>query len=105
MQSAPRCGFTVVGADGVITSWDYADHVTLHTGARPEGEAIPVDVLPPAERDHLAYLIDKLDRGAPVEGPSSWEISRAGQQIVDAAVASAQRRATVPLAELAGSRR
>lgn len=105
VQSAPRCGFTVVGAAGVITSWDYADHVTLHTAGRPGGAAIPVDVLPPAERDHLAYLIDRLDRAAPVEGPSSCGISRAGQQVVDAAVASAHRRATVPLAELAGSPR
>jgi glucose-fructose oxidoreductase len=99
VQSAPRCGFTVVGTAGVITSWDYADHVTLHTAQRPEGSAVPVDVLAPAERDHLGFLIDALERGVPVEGPSSSDISRAGQQIVDAAVASARRRTTVPLAE------
>jgi len=105
VQSAPRCGFTVVGTAGVITSWDYADHITLHTEDRPAGAAIPVDVLAAAERDHLGYLIDRLERDVPIEGPSSWEISRAGQQIVDAAVASAARRTTVPLAELAGSLR
>lgn len=103
VQSAPRCGFTVVGAAGVITSWDYADHVTLHTAARPHGVAVPVDVLAPAERDHLSFLIDALERDVPIDGPSSWGVSRAGQQIVDAAVASAHRRTTVSLAEFSGA--
>jgi glucose-fructose oxidoreductase len=97
VQSAPRCGFTVVGSAGALTSWDYAEAVTLHTDARPEGEPVPVDVPGPAERDHLGLLVDALDRGVPVTGPSSWEISRAGQRIVDAAVLSARLREPVPL--------
>jgi len=97
VQSAPRCGFTVVGSAGVITSWDYADHVTLHTTVDPEGVPIPVDVLAPVERDHLGFLIDSLERDVPIEGPSSWEISRAGQRIVDAAIASAHGRTAVSL--------
>jgi predicted dehydrogenase len=98
VQSAPRCGFTVVGSAGAITSWDYTDTVTLHTAARPAGVPIPVDVLPEAERDHLGWLVDALDRDIPVAGPSSAGISRAGQQIVDAAVLSAQLRTPVSLA-------
>jgi predicted dehydrogenase len=97
VQSAPRCGFTVVGAAGVITSWDYADAVTVHTADRPGGEPVPVDVPPPAERDHLGLLVDALDRGVPVTGPSSWQTSRAGQRIVDAAVLSAHLREPVAL--------
>jgi len=97
VQSAPPCGFTAIGSAGVITSWDYTDHVTLHTAEQPTGHMVPVDVLPLNERDHLGLLVDALERGVPVTGPSSWEISRAGQQIVDAAVCSAQTGRSAPL--------
>jgi len=43
------------------------------------------------------FLIDSLERDVPIEGPSSWEISRAGQRIVDAAIASAHGRTAVSL--------
>lgn len=103
VQSAPRCGFIVIGSEGVITSWDYAETITLHTAARPEGEPVAVDVLPAAERDHLGLLIDALERDVPVTGPSSWSISRAGQQIVDAAILSARLRTPVSLADVAAA--
>jgi len=60
VQSAPRCGFTVVGSAGVITSWDYADHVTLHTTVDPEGVPIPVDVLTFLEGE-FSFAMDPND--------------------------------------------
>jgi len=102
VQSAPRCGFTVVGSAGAITSWDYAETVTLYTAACPPGKPVAVDVLPQAERDHLSFLIDALEREIPIAGPSSWGISRAGQQIVDAAILSARLRTPVALADTVG---
>jgi predicted dehydrogenase len=89
IQPYPRCGFVVVGSSGTISSEDYAPAVQLQTRHEPRPTAVPVDDLPSAERGGLAFLIDRLQTGAPIDGPSSWELSRKGQQIVDAAVLSA----------------
>jgi glucose-fructose oxidoreductase len=97
VQPYPRCGFVVVGTSGAISSEDYAPAVRLQTREAPEPTAVPVDDLPPAERGGLAFLIDRLRTGAPVDGPSSWELSRKGQQIVDAAVLSATSGEIVPI--------
>jgi glucose-fructose oxidoreductase len=88
VQPYPRCGFVVVGSAGTILSEDYAPEIHLQTVAEPTPSPVPVDQVPEAERGGLAFLIDRLQRGAPVDGPSSWELSRKGQQIVDAAALS-----------------
>ena len=88
VQPYPRCGFVIVGRDGTILSEDYAPEVQLQTTAEPRPRAVPVDELADAERGGLAFLLDRLETGVPIDGPSSWELSRKGQQIVDAAVLS-----------------
>jgi predicted dehydrogenase len=97
VQPEPRCGFVVRGSDGDLSSWDYDDHVTLRTRARPEGERIPAP--PPAfPRDNpVAYVLDCLGRGAEIEGPLSVAVSRLGQEIVDAAIESARSGRAVAL--------
>jgi predicted dehydrogenase len=97
VQPYPRCGFVIVGTDGAILSEDYAPEVRLQTTTEPSPRAVPVDDLPDAERGGLAFLIDRLQTGAPVDGPSSWELSRKGQQIVDAAVLSVASGETVTI--------
>jgi hypothetical protein len=47
----------------------------------------------------VQYLLSCLDKGVPLEGPVSLPISRIGQEIVDAAVRSAERGRTVALAK------
>jgi glucose-fructose oxidoreductase len=96
-QPYPHCGFIVVGTEGTIASFDYADHVSVQTLERPEGYAIPVDVL--AERDTcaVANLIDALDSGTALDGPISPLTSRAAQRIVDAAVVSVRDKTTITL--------
>jgi predicted dehydrogenase len=84
-QPYPRCGFTVVGTSGTILSEDYASHVWVQTRNDEAPRAVPVDAIPLGESSATAYLIEALESGAPVIGPSSWELSRAGQEIVDAA--------------------
>ena len=37
-QPQPKCGFVFVGSDGTISSYDYEDHVTVQTRARPDGD-------------------------------------------------------------------
>lgn len=91
IQPYPRCGFVVVGEQGTILSEDYAEVVKVQTVNDPSPSDVRVDERTLANSGGLAYLIDRLERGLPIEGPSSWEISRAGQVIVDAAIASSRR--------------
>ena len=46
----------------------------------------------------MQYLLHCLDKNVPLEGPVSLAISRIGQEIVDAAVKSAQLKKAVKLA-------
>jgi predicted dehydrogenase len=103
IQPYPRCGFVIVGSSGTISSEDYAPAVQLQTRREPRPTAVPVDDLPSAERGGLAFLIDRLQTGAPIDGPSSWELSRKGQQIVDAALLSATSGEIVTIDSGAGA--
>jgi len=100
-QPAPRCGFVVVGTDGTITSWDYAEHVTLQTHEIPEGTEVPVDVIPDHESGGLANFVWCLTEHAALDGPLSAEISLAGQRIVQAAIRSVETGTTIELENLA----
>jgi len=96
-QPQPRCGFVVAGTGGTVSSYDYDPHVRLQTRAHPEGVDVPAGGPPAHERSALANLVHALDTGKALAGPISPSISRVGQQVVDAAVASADRRAPVRL--------
>ena len=48
----------------------------------------------------MHYVLDRLEKNLPMEGPLSPEMSRVGQQIVDTAVKSAAEKRTVPLVDL-----
>jgi predicted dehydrogenase len=93
----PRCGFVIVGTEGTVASWDYADHLTVQTRARPEGYLEPTDPPAPPCRNPVEYMLHCLETATPITGPLSPEISRIGQQIVDTALASAQRKCTLLL--------
>ncbi len=98
-QPQPRCGFVIVGSEGTIGSWDYAESVRVQTRRQPEGFDVPVDTLTAPLRNPVEYFIHCLDCGVEVEGPLSPAISRIGQQIVDTAVRSAREQRVVPLVE------
>ncbi|MHC4995573.1 MAG: Gfo/Idh/MocA family protein [Planctomycetota bacterium] len=94
-QPQPKCGFVVRGTDGTISSYDYEPIVRVQTRERPEGYEHPVDELPEGERNAIEYVIGRLERGEPIEGPLAPSVSRIGQQIVDAAIRSAEQKKTV----------
>lgn len=96
-QPQPRCGFVLAGRKGTIATYDYAPSIRVQTAEKPEGYDVPSDALPPGFRNPIEYVLRCLDRGQPVEGPLSPEISRIGQQIVDTAFQSAQEKRAVPL--------
>lgn len=97
-QPQPKCGFTVVGRSGTITSYDYEATIRIQTAEHPEGREVSADPLGPPMQNPVQYMVDCIARGVPVEGPLSPSISRIGQEIVDAAVTSAAEKRTVALA-------
>ncbi len=98
-QPQPKCGFTIVGTEGTISSYDYEPTLRLQTKSHPMASDLPVDVLSPPHQDPVQYFLDCLERGVEVDGPLSPAISRIGQQIVDTAAASAARKRSLPLLE------
>ncbi len=96
-QPEPRCGFVVSGSEGTLSSWDYDDHVTLRTRARPAGERIPAPRPAAPNHNPVSYVLDCLEHDRPIEGPLSAAVSRLGQEIVDAALESARTGRAVVL--------
>lgn len=97
LQPQPKCGFVIVGSQGTISSYDFEPTVRLQTPAYPEGKDVAVDPLKPPYQNPVQYVIDCLENERPIEGPLSVEMSRVGQQIVDAAVVSALDKRTVKI--------
>jgi predicted dehydrogenase len=97
IQPQPRCGFVFVGAEGTIASWDYADHVTLQTRARPEPHPVPADPLPPGRRNAVEYVLGCIENGDALVGPLDPAVSLTGQRIVDTAARSAREKRTLRL--------
>ena len=96
-QPQPKCGFVLNGTEGTISSYDMEPTVRVQTRDCPAGRDVAVDLLESPHQNPVQYVIDCLETGAPVEGPLSPEISRLGQQIIDAAQESARQKKTVCL--------
>ena len=96
-QPQPKCGFVLRGSEGTISSYDYESTIRLQTHEHPSGVEVPAEPLSFPNSNPIEYFLDRLDHDEPVTGPLSVEISRIGQQIVDAAVRSAQTGQTVML--------
>lgn len=97
IQPQPKCGFVLVGTDGTISSYDYEDHVTVQTRARPEPTPVPADPLPEGRRDPIEYVLGCIERGEPLAGPLDPALSLTAQRIVDTAARSAREKRTLGL--------
>jgi glucose-fructose oxidoreductase len=97
LQPQPKCGFVFVGTDGTISSYDYEDHVTIQTRARPEATAVPATPLPAGARNGIEYVLGRIAAGKPVEGPLDPELCLTAQRIVDTAARSAREKRTLAL--------
>jgi predicted dehydrogenase len=93
----PTCGFVFVGTDGTIASPDYAKHVTIQTRKQPNQTAVPVDPQPVGRRNGIEYMLDRIVKGQPIEGPLSPDLCLTAQRIVDTAAKSAQEKRTLSL--------
>jgi glucose-fructose oxidoreductase len=97
LQTQPKCGFVLVGANGTVSSYDYDDHVTLQIRKQPRQTPVPVDPLPAGRRGPIDYMLDRIARGASIDGPLDPALSLIGQRIIDSAMLSAARKCSVPL--------
>jgi glucose-fructose oxidoreductase len=97
IQPQPRCGFVIAGTDGTVSSYDYDDYVTVQTRRRPRPYRVGASNPKAPHQNPVQYLLHRLAKKEPLEGPVSIPISRIGQEIVDAAAKSAQLRRTVRL--------
>lgn len=97
IQPQPKCGFVVVGSDGTIASYDYEDHVSVQTRAKPEPTRVPVDALPAGKTNPIEYVLGCLGRDEPVAGPLAPDLCLTAQRIVDTAALSAEQKRTLAL--------
>jgi predicted dehydrogenase len=97
IQPQPKCGFVVAGTEGTVSTYDYDDHVTVQTRKKSKPHRMAAVATPPPHQNPVQYLIHCLEKDVPLEGPVALEISRIGQEIVDAAVRSAKSKRTVRL--------
>ena len=96
-QPQPKCGFTFVGTDGTLTSYDYEDHVTVQTRARPEAHPIAIDPLPEGERNGIEYVLGRIARDEPIDGPLAPDLCLVAQRIVDTAARASREKRTLAL--------
>jgi predicted dehydrogenase len=97
IQPQPKCGFILVGTEGTIASWDYADQLMVQTRANPEPHPIAAEPLPAGERNAIEYVLGRIAGGKPLEGPLDPAVSLIGQRIVDTAAQSAREKRTLAL--------
>ena len=97
IQPQPKCGFVFVGTEGTLSSYDYDDHITVQTRARPEPHRIAADPLPAGQGNAIDYVLGCIARGEALAGPLDPAISLTGQRIVDTAAQSAREKRTLPL--------
>jgi glucose-fructose oxidoreductase len=98
IQPQPKCGFVILGTEGSVSSYDYDDYVTVQTRKKPLPHVVAAPATKAPHQNPVQYLLHCLDKNVPLEGPVSLPISRIGQEIVDAAVKSAQLKKAVKLA-------
>ena len=97
IQPQPKCGFVIAGTEGTISTYDYESFVTVQKRKKPRPYRVAAPPLRAPEQNPVQYFIHCLDNGRSPQGPVSIRISRIGQEIVDAAVTSARKKATVQL--------
>jgi predicted dehydrogenase len=93
----PTCGFVLVGTDGTIGSPDYATHITVQTRKEPNQTGVPVDKQPVGRRNGIEYMLDRIAKDQPIEGPLSPDLCLTAQRIVDTAAESARQKRTLAL--------
>ncbi len=96
-QPQPKCGFVICGTDGTIASYDFEDSVRIQDRNNPQGYDVENDPMLAPHDEPVNHFLHCCRTGEPFHGPSNVDISRIGQQIVDAAYESAQTKRAVSI--------
>lgn len=96
-QPQPKCGFVIVGARGTISSYDGEPQIGVQTKEHQEIKNIAVDVLEKPYRNPVEYVLHCKEKGVPISGPLDPSLCYTAQRILDTAVESNKKRATLEL--------
>jgi hypothetical protein len=66
-------------------------------GIRSAPEWVPAETLPSGRRGATDYMVDRIRRDLPIDGPLAPELSLVGQRMIDTARASAKAKRTLAL--------
>jgi predicted dehydrogenase len=101
LPPAQRLGNEIYGMKGSIvgTSIRKLGGPPVPRGSQSPGEPIRIDPLPPERSEPIAYMVDRLRAGQPLDGPSALDINVAVQEVLEAAKISVKtgRAVTLPL--------
>ena len=67
----------------------------LLRGGQPE--IVPVDEPKPGRRGVIDYMVERIRKDLPIDGPLSPETALVGQRILDTALAAAKAKRTLAL--------
>jgi predicted dehydrogenase len=102
LPPAERLGSEIYGLKGSIVGTSIHKSGGARTpggsrGARQEGEPLSVPPLPPERSEPIAYMVDRLRRNQPLDGPSTLDLNVAVQEVLEAAKISAKSGRAVAL--------
>jgi predicted dehydrogenase len=82
LPPAPRSARQIYGTNGSI--------VGNEIYKSRSGEPLPVSPLPPERAEPIAYMVDRIRHGQPLDGPSALDLNVAVQEVLEAAKISAK---------------
>lgn len=92
MPPAQRAGNEIYGTTGSIVG-----SAKRRVGGPPAGEPIEVKALPAERAEPIAYMVERLRSGQPIEGPSALDVNVAVQEVLEAAKLSIRTGRAVKL--------
>ena len=100
LPPAQRLGNEIYGMKGSIVGNAVRKAGSSGSGGGGRGQAgdpLTVTPLPPERSEPIAYMVDRIRKKLPLDGPSSLDLNVSVQEVLEAAKMSVQTGKTVPL--------
>jgi predicted dehydrogenase len=101
LPPAQRLGNEIYGRKGSIVGNTIRKPGTPPSSEGPrgaqQGEPLTVTPLPPERAEPIAYMVDRIRKKLPLDGPSSLDLNVSVQEVLEAAKMSVQTGRTIPL--------
>ncbi|MCU4741122.1 Gfo/Idh/MocA family oxidoreductase [Halobacteria archaeon AArc-m2/3/4] len=85
IEPQPMKGYEIVGTEGSISTRERGCPIRVTTAEEPAGYVVDPDPLPERFENLVTYLIDRLESGGDLEGPTDPAFCREAQRIVETA--------------------